>query len=254
MGIDTLAGKVALVTGASRGIGAATSLELAGRGAAVAVNYRTSEQHALAVADRIERAGGRAITARGDITSSTDVVAMAEVVARDLGEPDILVLNAHGFDEAIREFPLDIEPETLVSVVSGQLRAVMLPVRAFVPGMVKRGSGSVVFVSAVLARDPWIRSIAAGTAKAAMEAVAKFLSRYTAPHGVRVNTAIVGVTRTDAAAQVPKERLAEAVRDVPMGRMGEPEEVARAIAALCTDDMSYVTGAFVPTCGGSLIL
>jgi 3-oxoacyl-[acyl-carrier protein] reductase len=189
-----------------------------------------------------------------DLRIPGQVSTLAEVMTRGLGEVDLLVLNAHGFDESIREFPLDIEPATLAAVVSGQLMAAMLPVRAFVPGMMKRESGAVVFVSAVIARDPWTRSIAAGTAKAAMEAVAKFLSRYVAAQGVRVNTAIAGVTRTDAASQVPADRLAEAVRGVPMGRMGEPEEVARVVAALCTSDMSYVTGAFVPACGGSLIV
>ena len=217
------------------------------------MNYRRSSADAEAVVAQIEAAGGRAMAVSADVTCEAEVNAMVAKVEAELGPISVLVLNAHGFDESIRAFPLDVDVENLVTVVSGQLRAVMLPVRACVPGMVARKSGAVVMVSALVARDPWIRSITHGTAKAAMEAVAKFLARYLAPNGVRVNTAIAGVTRTDASAQIPAERLAMAVEAVPMKRMGEPEDVARLVAALASDDTLYVTGAFVPACGGSLI-
>ncbi|KAA9166517.1 SDR family oxidoreductase [Amycolatopsis acidicola] len=248
-----LEGRVALVTGSSRGIGAAIARELAARGALVAVNYRRREADADKVVAEIEAAGGRALAVGADVTSKAEVQEMVKRVGEELGPIGILVLNAHGFDESIRDFPLDVDVEDLAGIVSGQIRAALLAVQACVPGMVERGSGSVVMISALQARDPWIRSITHGTAKAAMEAIAKFLARYLAPDGVRVNTAIAGVTRTESSAQIRPERLAAAVEMVPMKRMGEPEDIARLVAALASDDAAYVTGAFVPACGGALI-
>lgn len=248
-----MAGRVALVTGSSRGIGAATARELAARGAAVAINYRSRAADAERVVAEIESGGGRALAVAADVTSRADVEAATKRVEAALGPVDILVTNAHGFDESIRDFPLAVDVEDLATIVSGQVRAVMFPVQAVVPGMVERGTGAVVMVSAQQARDPWIRSITHGTAKAAMEAIAKFLARYLGPTGVRVNTVIAGVTRTESSAQIRPERLAAAVEAIPMGRMGEPEDVARLAAALASDDAAYVTGAFVPACGGALI-
>ncbi|MEV1241803.1 SDR family NAD(P)-dependent oxidoreductase [Nonomuraea sp. NPDC050022] len=249
-----VAQRVALVTGSSRGIGAAIARELAARGASVAVNYRRRESDARRVVADIESAGGRAVAVGADVTSKAEVEEMVKRVEATLGPIGILVINAHGFDESIRDFPLDVDVEDLTAIVSGQIRAVLLSVQACVPGMVERGAGAVVTISALQARDPWIRSITHGTAKAAMEAIAKFLARYLAPTGVRVNTVIAGVTRTESSAQIRPERLAAAVEMVPMKRMGEPEDIARLVAALASDDSSYVTGAFVPACGGALIL
>jgi 3-oxoacyl-[acyl-carrier protein] reductase len=253
-GTAGIAGKVALVTGSSRGIGAAIARELATRGALVAVNYRRREAEADQVVAAIEAAGGRAVAVGADITNRAEVEAMVKRVEETLGPIGILVTNAHGFDESIREFPLDVEVEDLTAIVSGQIRAVLHAVQICVPGMVERGTGAVVMISALQARDPWIRSITHGTAKAAMEAIAKFLARYLAPTGVRVNTVIAGVTRTESSAQIPAERLAAAVELIPMKRMGEPQDVARLVASLASDDTAYVTGAFVPACGGALVM
>ncbi|MET8142440.1 SDR family oxidoreductase [Sphaerisporangium sp. NPDC005288] len=251
MSID---GKVALVTGASRGIGAAIARELAARGAAVAVNHRDSADAAEQVVKEITAAGGRALAVRADVTDAGAVREMAAQVEAGLGPVDILVLNAHGFDEKVRALPLEVDVEALASVVSGQIRATMLPVQAFVPGMVERGGGSVVFISALIARDPWPMSITHGAAKAAMELAAKVLARTEARHGVRVNTVIAGITRTQASDQIPQDKLQKQAALIPMQRIGEPEDVARAVAALAGDDTAYVTGAFVPACGGALII
>jgi len=252
-GTGGIAGRVALVTGASRGIGAAIARELAARGAQVAINYRSREADAQRVVAEIEAGGGRALAVAADVTDRAGTAEMVKRVEAALGPVGILVTNAHGFDESIRAFPLDVDVDDLTAIVSGQLRAVLHPVQTCVPGMVERGGGAVVMISALQARDPWIRSITHGTAKAAMEATAKFLARYLGPTGVRVNTVIAGVTRTESSAQIPAERLAAAVEAVPMKRMGEPADIARLVAALASDDSAYVTGAFVPACGGALI-
>ncbi|MEU7146148.1 SDR family oxidoreductase [Nocardia sp. NPDC046473] len=254
MGNDLSAGKVALVTGASRGIGAAIAKELAARGCQVAINYHNSDGDARRVAEEITAAGGRAAPFQGDVTDIDQVNAMVAKVAADLGAPEILVLNAPGFTGEVRGSTMGLSPELLLHGMSSQVRASLLPVYAAVPGMVELGHGSVVFISDPFARHPRAGAIGHALASASIEVAAKTLALELGPQGIRVNAVIPGVTRTEASLSWMKQEGLDAMAArLPLQRVGEPEDVARAVALLVSPDLDYVTGCFIPVAGGGVI-
>jgi 3-oxoacyl-[acyl-carrier protein] reductase len=225
--------RVALVTGASRGIGAATAQALAAHGAAVAVNYCNSEQPARQVVAEIESHGGRALAVQADVRVQEQVAAMVHQVSEALGAIDILVLNAS------IEFPmlpfLEYPWPAFEAKLNGELRAAFFCCREVVPSMVERQQGSIIAISSTLSRHAAPGFCAHCTAKAGLDAFVRSLALELGAHGIRVNTVAPGLTLTDATAHLP-------------------EDIAGAVVALAGDDTGFVTGAYVPVCGGSLML
>ncbi|MEU0336047.1 SDR family oxidoreductase [Streptomyces sp. NPDC006193] len=253
-----LSGRVALVTGAGRNIGAVIATELARRGAGVAVNYLKSAKGAHDVVRAIESAGGRAGAYQADVRDAEAVRDMLAAVDKDLGAVDTLVLNATGFEDVLRGPALSHTVEELEEEIAAQFRAAMVPAYALAPQMAERGGGNIVFISAVYPRRTMAGGLGHALAKVSVETAMKHLAVELGPHNVRVNTVIPDVTRSENFERAIKLEHVAAQLDsyigaIPMRRIAEPEEVARAVAAIVSDDMSYVTGAFLPVAGGNLI-
>ena len=250
----SLAGNVALVTGASRGIGAAVAKALAAQGAAVAVNCHHSEAAAQAVATEIQAAGGRAMVVKADARDRTQVEAMAAAVKAELGPIGLLVLNASiGFP--MKGF-LDYPWEAFEAKLMGEMGAAFHGCRAVVPQMLERQKldgrgGSIVAITSGLARNPGWGFCAHSAAKAALEGFVRALACELGPMGIRVNAVAPGLTLTDATAGVPEKHKQAAAEHAALRRNGQAQDVAEAVAGLL--QAGFVTGATLPVNGGVYI-
>ena len=245
----SLAGNVALVTGASRGIGAAVATALAAQGAAVAVNYFGSEAAALALVSRIQAAGGKALAVKADARDRAQVEAMAASVKAELGPIGLLVLNASiGFPMAgILEYPW----EGFEAKLLGELGAAFHGCRAVVPQMLERKGGSIVAITSGLARNPGWGFCAHSAAKAGLEGFVRALAFELGPMGIRVNAVAPGLTLTDATAHIPDKHKTAAAAQAPLRRNGQAEDVAQAVVGLL--QAGFVTGATLPVNGGGYV-
>lgn len=241
--------RVVLVTGASRGIGAATAKLLAAHGAMVAVNYHGSEAAATEVIAHIEAAGGRAVAIQADVRDRVQVEAMVERAAAELGPVDTIVLNAS------IQFPvvpfLDYEWAAFEAKLLGELGAAFHCVKAVAPGMIERGSGCIIAISSGLSRHPGPGFCAHSTAKSGLDAFAKSLALELGPHGIRVNVVAPGLTLTDATAFLPEKQKQAMAQMTPLGRNALPEDVAGAVLAMALEATGFVSGAYLPVSGGT---
>ncbi len=241
--------RVAIITGASRGIGAATARVLAGRGFRVVVNHRASGEQADEVVAGITSAGGEALAIRADVTVPADISAMAEETARRWGGVDVLVHNAL-IPFAVTSFA-DLTWDQLGGKVNAELHAAYMLTKAVVPGMVSRGYGRLIFLSTGLSRRPRDGMIALGTAKAALDQFVRYVALELAPHGVTANlVAPATVGGTTVTGQLTPERISQLGEAAPMGRLVTPEEVAHTIAFLASEESGFTTGHYLPVNGG----
>ena len=245
----SLNGNVALVTGASRGIGAAVAKALAAQGVVVAVNYFGSEAAAHAVVDEILAAGGRAMTVKADARDRAQVEAMAATVQAQLGPIGILVLNA-SIDFPMASF-LEYPWEAFEAKLTGELGAAFHGCRAVVPQMLARKGGAIVAISSGLARHPGWGFCAHSAAKAGLEGFVRALACELGPMGIRVNAVAPGLTLTDATANIPEKHKDQAAAHTPLRRNGQAEDVAQAVLGILQAD--FVTGATLPVNGGSSV-
>ncbi|NEA55110.1 SDR family oxidoreductase [Streptomyces sp. SID13666] len=249
------AGQVALVTGASRGIGATTARILAARGARVAVNYHRSADRAQEVVEAIRQRGGDAVALQGDITDPDQVAALVTRVKAELGAIDVLVLNAAGLGahEARIAPATELAWEDLEHVVTQQLKALFLTTHAVLPDMIAQGGGSVVAVGAALARRPAPRFLPLSVAKAGVEAAVRTLALEVGPHGVRVNAVEPNLILTELAQYIPEEARRAAAERSALRRNGTPEDIAEIIAFLASQRASYLTGSCLVADGGTAL-
>ena len=243
-----LDGKVILVTGASRGIGAATARVLAAEGAMVAVNYLKNAEAAETVVRQIRVDGGRAIAVQADVTVCTETVRMVGEVERQLGPIDTLVSNAAiGFKVA--SF-LDYEWKDFEQKLTNELKAAFFCTKAVLPSMLDRGTGNLIYISSVLSRKPGEGFCAHSTAKAGLDGLARALALELGPKGIRVNVVAPGLTLTDATAFIPDQAKQAAAQFTPLRRNGLPMDVAGAVAMLASDYSRFVTSNYVSVDGG----
>jgi 3-oxoacyl-[acyl-carrier protein] reductase len=244
--------RVVLVTGAGRGIGAATAIRLAEHGAAVAVNYLQNETAARKVVDAVAGKGGKALAVQADVREAEQVERMARSAAEKLGPIDTLVINAAmGFP--VTPF-LQYEWKDFAAKLEGELRAAFFCCKAVVPAMVERKRGCIVGISSGLSRQPGTGFCAHSTAKSALDAFMKSLALELGPHGIRVNTVAPGLTLTDATSWMPEEQKQAAAAHTPMRRLGLPEDVAGAVLMVASDQGGFVTGTYLPVSGGTQML
>lgn len=241
--------KVALVTGSSRGIGAAIAKLLASHGARVVVNYTANKDAGQKVVADIVASGGRAMLARADVTLRADVEGMVRAVEAELGPIDVLVNNA-----AV-SFPIvpfvEYAWEDFERKLTSEMKATFFTCQAVVPGMVRRGSGSIVNVSSTLSRFPGPGFIAHSSAKSALDSFSKSLALELGPHGIRVNVVAPGLTLTDATSHQPRAMHEAITAHTPLRRLGAPDDVAAAVLFFCADESRHVTGTYLPVCGGA---
>ncbi|MFU8850847.1 SDR family NAD(P)-dependent oxidoreductase [Micromonospora sp. SL1-18] len=247
------AGQVALVTGASSGIGAATARLLAARGARVAVNFHKGADRAREVVDAVRRRGGHAVALQADVTDPEQVEVLVAGTTAKLGPVDVLVLNAAGLGahDARIAPAMELTWDDLDRVVTQQLKALFLPAKAVLPGMLERGGGSVVAVGAALARRPAPGFLPLAVAKAGVEAAVRTLAQEVGPHGVRVNAVEPNLILTELARYIREAQRRAVAERAAVRRNGTPEDVAEAVVFLASSRASYLTGSCLVTDGGT---
>ncbi|MDT5169108.1 MAG: 3-oxoacyl-[acyl-carrier protein] reductase [Mycobacterium sp.] len=241
--------RVAVITGASRGIGAATALLLAQQGFRVVVNYRSSAGEADEVVRAATAAGAEAVAIRADVTEPDDVKAMFEETERRWGRVDVLVHNAL-IPYDVTSFA-DLSWEQLGGKLDRELHAAFLVTKAVVPGMISRSFGRLIYLTTILSRRPRQGMITLGTAKAAVDQFVRYVALELAPHGITANlVSPATVGDTTANKLLASDDLHHLGATNPMGRLVTPDEVAHTIAFVAGEDSGFITGHCVEVNGG----
>jgi 3-oxoacyl-[acyl-carrier protein] reductase len=242
-------GKVAVVTGASKGIGAAIAERFGQEGASVVVHYASDRKGAEKVAAAIERAGSKAAVVQGDLSKPEEVTRVFQAATDALGKIDVLVNNA-----GVYEFvPLEqVGPEHFHKIFDLNVLGLLLATREAVKRM--NGAGSVINISSLAGEVPLANGSVYSASKAAVDAITQSLSQELGPKGIRVNSLQPGVTQTEGFSAMSEQEQkgfeAAAVSRTPLGRVGKADDIAGAALFLATEDSGWVTGAEIAVGGG----
>jgi 3-oxoacyl-[acyl-carrier protein] reductase len=247
--MSELKGKVAIVTGASKGIGAGIAKRMAEAGAAVVVNYASSKEGADRVVSEITGKGGKAIAIQGDVSKAADVKRLFAEAKRAFGAPDVLVNNAgiFAFDplEAVTEDEFHREFNTNVL---GPILTIQEALKHFGPE-----GGSVINISSVVSTAAVPNSVVYSATKGAVDSIARVLGTELAARKIRVNTIAPGGVETEGShslGMIGSDFEKQIVADTPMGRLGQPEDIARVAVFLASDNARWLTGERIAASGG----
>ncbi|HBB87708.1 MAG TPA: hypothetical protein DC047_08850 [Blastocatellia bacterium] len=245
-----LKGKVALVTGASSGIGRATAETLAANGARVAINFHRNQAGAEAAHAQITGAGGSAIVVQADVTRAGEVQSLVEQTVNQFGPIDILVNNAGSLVERLKI--LELTEERWDEVIDLNLKSAFLCCQAVAGSMMARQTGAIVNVASIAGRNGGaLGSIHYSTAKGGVITFTKGLAKELGPFGVRVNAVSPGVIDTPYHEQFSSPEMMKTYAGmIPLGRIGTPSEVAKVICFLASDSASYLAGETIEINGG----
>lgn len=248
-------GASVLVSGGSRGVGSAIAREFARRGADVAILYRSSARSAEELVAEIEKTGGRAIALQVDLTDPGAAADAAVATIERLGKIDILAHSAGA--PVVWKAVRDHTAESFAGFVQNDLIGAFNIIHPVLRHMHERRSGSIVAISSIAAQMCQPRNVQGAAAKAGLEALIRVVAREEGRYGIRANVVSIGLTDTqqarDALAQWGDEAAQKIVAGIPLGRMGRPEEIARFVAYLASEDGSYFTGKVVQLDGGQII-
>ena len=245
------ADRTILITGGSRGIGRAASLRLASEGARVAVNFVSNEAKAAETVAEIEAAGGTAVAVQGNVAVPAEAAEIAASTREKLGPIDMLV---HSAGISIVEHATDVTWETWRKTMDVNLDGTFNMVYALKDEMIEREFGRVVLLSSIAALRERENQVHYSASKAAVIAMTRCIAQGWAKHNIRINCVCPGLTETEMAYTLSPETHKEIMKGTPLGRIGQPEEIANVIRFLLSDESSFMTGQTVVASGGRVML
>ncbi|MBV9228538.1 MAG: SDR family oxidoreductase [Chloroflexi bacterium] len=245
----TLQGKVALIAGGGRGIGAATAKLLAARGASVVVNYLKNSASAEQVITRIRANGGQAIAVQANVRDAHQAESLVQEALNAYGRIDILV-NSTTPSGVFKPFE-QISWDEFAQGINNELKAAFMLTKAVLPTMQQQHYGRIIYIASGLAKVPSMDgAISIGTAKNGLVAFTKYIAKEYGPSGITANIVSPGMVETELSAMVPAEYKQRVAAIAPLRRIAQPEDIARAIAFFASDDSGFMTGTYAPVNGG----
>ncbi len=244
--------RVVLVTGASRGIGAAITAALAYQGATVIINFCSNRDKAEELLTRIKKNNGKGMVLQADVRDRGQVNKMVDTAAKEFGKIDVLVNNAN-ISFPVKPFT-ELSWEEIESKITGEMKALYNCAQAVLKDMLKRKQGKIILISSGLSRRPGYGFSAHAAAKSAVDGIAKVMAMELGAHGITVNVVGPGLTLTDAISRQPEEMLKRSADANPLKRIGTPDDIAGAVVFLASSLSDYITGEYIPVNGGSFMI